>query len=161
MLRTTLVGIAAATAVGLAVIAGFLIQLSFEAARMAPRNEEAAAAVVRHLAEGWQVQRVLAVATPELANRIRGTGLVAALDRMRWAGRLVSAETLNQTNYAKHYEAGAGLVVTATVAMTAVFEQGKAEFEIELQDRGQGQRVSGLRITPIPLPAPRTKSALA
>ncbi|MDX2288223.1 MAG: hypothetical protein NW217_05310 [Hyphomicrobiaceae bacterium] len=161
MLRTALFGIASAMAICLAMLAGFLIQLAAEAARMAPRNEDAAVAVVRHLAEGWQPQRVLEIATPHYAAKAGSGDLLSTLVQMKAAGRMVSAEELAQTGYRKHYEVSAGLVVTATVALVAVFENGKAAIEIELQDRGQGQRISGLRITPMPLPAAPTRSALA
>jgi hypothetical protein len=130
-------------------IASCALLLGFSAANDAPRNKALAETITRDLARGWNVSDLKPYFVTTVAGQLNLAEAQAAFNTLKPLGSLQRIEQSQQTGFVMEKNLGGELSKTATVAMVAAFENGRANVTMQLKSEADQMKLLNVNVTPI------------
>jgi hypothetical protein len=130
-------------------IASCSLFLGYSAVNDAPHNKALAEAITRDLARGWDVSDLRPHFVTAAAEQVNFSQAQTAFNALRPLGGLKSVDQAQQTQFYLDAKVSEGLTKTATVAMVAVFENGRANVTMELKSEAGQMKLWHVNVTPI------------
>jgi hypothetical protein len=123
--------------------------LGFSAVNDAPKNKALAEVVTRDLSRAWNVNDIRPHLLKNGAEQVNFAAAQATFDPLKPLGSLQRIDQAQQTTFAMEKNLGEWLTKTATVAMVATFEHGRANVTMELRSEAGEMKVRTVNVTPV------------
>ena len=129
-------------------VASCAMLLGVSATSDAPHNKALAETITRELARGWNVRDVERYFLKAGAGRIDLAAAQASFNTLKPLGPLKEIDEAHQTSFVMEANAGEGIAKTATVAMVATFEHGRADVTMELRSEAGEMKLRSVNVMP-------------
>jgi hypothetical protein len=123
--------------------------LGFSAVNDAPKNKALAEVVTRDLSRAWNVSDIRPYLIKNGSEQVNFAAAQATFDPLKPLGFLQRIDEARQTTFAMEKNLGEWLTRTATVAMVATFEHGRANVTMELRSEAGEMKVRTVNVTPV------------
>lgn len=123
--------------------------LGFSAVNDAPGNKALAAAITRDLARSWNVGDIRPYFPRSNAEQINFAAAQASFDPLKPLGSLQRIDQAQQTAFTMEKNFGDWLTKTATVALVATFEHGRADVTVELRSEAGQMKLRSVNVQPV------------
>jgi hypothetical protein len=129
------------------------VLLGFSAVNDAPKNKVLAEAITRDLSRAWNVNDIQPYFPRNGAEQVNFAAAQASFNPLKPLGSLRRIDEAKQTTFAIEKNLGEWLTKTATVAMVATFEHGRANVTMELRSEAGQMKLRSMNVTPVSVPA--------
>jgi hypothetical protein len=127
--------------------------LGFSAVNDAPKNKALAAAITRDLSRAWNVSDIRSYFIKKGSEQVNFAAAQASFTPLKPLGSLQRIDEAQQTTFAMEKNLGEWLTKTATVAMVATFEHGRANVTMELRSEAGEMKLRSVNVIPVGMPA--------
>jgi hypothetical protein len=121
----------------------------------APNNAEVAVAMTRDLSKHWNVADLKPHFVREALHQVNFVAAQQAFNGLKPLGALKTVESTQQTEWHYSKTFGHGTIKTATVLVTAEFENGRAELTLKLRNEGDVMKLLHVDVQSIGKPSER------
>lgn len=123
--------------------------LGFSAVNDAPKNKALAAAITRDLSRAWNLSDIRPYFIKKGSEQVNFAAAQASFNPLKPLGALQRIDEAQQTTFAMEKNLGEWLTRTATVAMVATFEHGRANVTMELRSEAGEMKLRSVNVIPV------------